>query len=309
MLDRVTGMQVFARAAALGSLAAAARALGMSQTMATKHLAALEARLGVTLVHRTTRRLSLTEPGRRYLERATRILLEIEEADAAAILDRQEVRGTLRVNAPSSFGVRELAPALPAFAARHPGLTVDIGFNDRVIDLAEEGWDVAVRVGRLPDLSLVARKLATCRMVLAAAPAYLARRGTPSRTGDLALHNCLAYTLSDALGPVRWHFGTDGRHGVPIAGNLRAGNGDALVAAALGGQGIIYQPAFLLGRELKEGRLVELILDEPPVEPLGVFALYHGDRHPPAKVRAFIDSLIALFRPVPPWERHAAEDA
>ena len=189
MLDRVTGLQVFSRVAALGSLSAAARALGMSQTMATRHMAALEDRLGVKLVHRTTRRITLTEPGRRYLDSIERILEELEEADATAVAERVEVSGTLRLNAPVSFGVRVLAPMLPDLCARHPGLSVDLGLNDRMVDLVEEGWDVALRIGRLTQGDLIARRLAPCRMALAAAPSYLSARGTPRRVEDLAGHN------------------------------------------------------------------------------------------------------------------------
>jgi DNA-binding transcriptional LysR family regulator len=303
MLDRVTGMQVFARVAALGSLSSAARALGMSQTMATKHVAALEERLGVKLLHRTTRKITLTEPGRRYLESVERILAEVEEADATAAAERMEVTGTLRVNAPVSFGVREIAPLMAEFARLHPALTVDLGLNDRVVDLVEEGWDVAVRIGRIQDQTMIARKLARCRILIAGSPAYLAERGTPRTVADLAAHNCLAYTLSSALGPRRWLFGSDGTISVPIQGNLQARNGDALVVAALAGQGLIYEPTFLVGDDLRAGRLVALALDHPPIELPGVFAVYPSNRRPPAKVRAFVDFLVRRFGSGPPWDR------
>lgn len=302
MLDRLTGMQVFARVAALGSLSAAARALGMSQTMATKHIAAIEDRLGVKLLHRTTRRLALTEAGRRFLDSTERILAEIEEAEAAASADRLEARGTLRVNVPVSFGTREVAPLLPDFARSHPSVTVDLGLNDRVVDLIEEGWDLAVRIGRLAESAMIARKLSPCRTALCAAPAYLAARGMPHRVADLRDHNCLGYTLSEALGSDRWSFGADGEVTVPVSGNLRANNGDALVAAAVAGQGLIYQPTFLVSSEVRAGRLVSLALDHPAVELPGVFALYPADRRPPAKVRAFIDFLAQRFGSAPPWD-------
>src|SRR5262249_10765038 len=226
-LDRLTGMQVFARVAALGSLSAAARALGMSQTMATKHIAAIEDRLGVKVLHRTTRRITLTEAGRRYLDPAERIIADLEEADAAASADRLEPRGTLRANVPVSFGVREIAPLLPEFTRLHPSLTVDLGLNDRVVDLIEEGWDLAVRIGQLTESTMIMRKLASCRTALCAAPAYLAERGTPRKVSDLKDHNCLGYTLSRTLGSQRWSFGTDGAVTVAVTGNLQANNGDA----------------------------------------------------------------------------------
>ena len=303
MLDRVTGLQVFSRVAALGSLSAAARALGMSQTMATRHMAALEDRLGVKLVHRTTRRITLTEPGRRYLDSVERILEELEEADATAVAERVEVSGTLRLNAPVSFGVRVLAPMLPDLSARHPGLSVDLGLNDRMVDLVEEGWDVALRIGRLTQGDLIARRLAPCRMALAAAPSYLSARGTPRRVEDLAGHNCLQYTLSHALAGREWAFGRDAALRVTVQGNLQASNGDALLMAARAGQGIVYEPTFILGDDLRAGSLVALTLDHPPVALDGVYAVYPSNRRPPARLRAFVDWIAERCAGVPPWDR------
>lgn len=303
MLDRVTGLQIFVRVAALGSLSAAARALGMSQTMATKHIAAIEARLGVKLLHRTTRRLTLTEAGRNYLEAVERILVDLEEADAVAAAETAEVRGTLRINAPVSFGVREVAPVLADLAAAHPALTVELGLNDRNVDLIEEGWDMVVRIGTLVDSTMIARRLAPCRTAVCAAPAYLARNGTPRAIADLAHHNCLGYTLSRSMGVGRWAFGRDGKAAVAVHGNLNANNGDVLLAAAIAGQGIVYEPTFLLGPEIAGGRLVALALDHEPIELGGIYAAYPASRRAPAKVRAFVDLLAARLAPVPPWER------
>ncbi|WP_313602573.1 LysR family transcriptional regulator [Rhizobium sp.] len=303
MLDRIAGMEVFARVAAIGSLSGAARALNMSPTMATKHMAALEDRLGVKLLHRTTRKITLNEAGRRYLESVERILLELSEADATAAAERMEVGGTLRVNVPVSFGVREIVPLLAELADLHPALSVDLGLSDRPVDLVEEGWDVAIRIGRIEDQSLIARRIARCRMLLAASPAYLAKRSPPASVSELGSHNCLGYTLSSSVGPDRWRFGLDGSIIVPVTGNLHANNGDALVAAALAGQGMIYQPTFLVGDEIRAGRLVSITLDEPLMELPGVFAIYASNRRPPAKVRAFIDFLAGKFAPAPRWDR------
>lgn len=305
MLDRLTGLQVFARASALGSLSAAARALGMSATMATKHLDALEHRLGVRLLHRTTRSLALTENGRRYLESAERILAEWTEAEALANAERLEVNGTLRVNAPLSFGFRHIAPLMPDFTDRHPGLTVDLGLNDRIVDLVEEGWDVADRIGKLGDPALVARRLAPCGLVLCASPTYLARHGTPTTVAELSRHQCLVYTLSRSLGAGTWPFGSDGRITIPVGGRLRASSGDALVAAAIGGEGLIYEPTFLVADALRQGLLVPITLDHPPKALEGVFAVFPGGRRPPAKVRSFVDFLVESFGPEPLWERQA----
>jgi DNA-binding transcriptional LysR family regulator len=302
MLDRLTGMQVFLRAAALGSVSAAARALGLSPTMATKHLAAIEARLGTRLLHRTTRRLTLTEAGRRFQESAERILAEMEEAEATAQAEQVEPRGLLRVNAPLSFGLQELAPLLPDFARRHPGMRIELGLNDRIIDLVEEGWDLAIRIARLPDSRLVARRLAGCRLLVAAAPAYLAAHGTPRRVAELSGHDCLGYTLSSRLGAQHWDFGAEGQVSVPVRGSLAANNGDVLVAAAIAGQGIVYQPDFLLAAPLRRGELVALALDQPVLELPGVYAVHAGGRRPPAKLRALVDFLAERFGPVPPWQ-------
>lgn len=295
MLDRVTGMQVFARVAALGSFSAAGRALGLSQTGVTKHVAALEARLGTRLLHRTTRRLTLTETGRSYLEACERILAEIAEAEALVGAEGVEAHGTLRLNVPLSFGVREIAPALAAFSAAHPALTIELGLNDRRVDLIEEGWDLAVRIGSLADSGLIARRLASSRLVVCAAPAYLDRHGTPRRPEELKGHNCLGYTLSDASG---WRFGDQA---YPVSGTLRAPNGAALAAAAVAGLGLVYQPTFLVAEALRAGTLVALDLGAP-CPTLPIHALMPPGRRP-AKTRAFVDYLAERFAGEPAWER------
>lgn len=302
MLDRVTSMQVFVRVATLGSFSAAARALGLSQTMVTKHVAALEDRLGVKLLHRSTRRLVLTEGGRNYLAACERILAEIEEAEASASLDRIEPRGTLRLNVPLTFGFRQVVPALTKFSLLYPAVSFDLGLADRYVDLMEEGWDLAIRIGRLKDSSLVARRLAACRTIVCASPDYLQKHGTPKTLDDLARHNCLGYTLPSAIGANRWAFGTDGDIVVPIQGNLRANNGDALLAAAVAGQGLIYQPTFIVSDNLREGSLVPVLRTYPTYEP-AIHAVLPSGRQAPAKVRAFVVFLAERFGPEPEWDR------
>jgi DNA-binding transcriptional LysR family regulator len=302
MLDRMTGLEVFVKVAATGSLSGAARAMKLSQSMATKHIAALELRLGVSLFHRSTRRLSLTGAGRNYLESAERLLAELEAADSAVSVDRFEARGTLRVNAPVSFGTHQIAPALYEFSKRHPHLNVELGLNDRLVDLAEEGWDVAVRIGTLESSALVARRLAPCQTTLAAAPSYLKAHGTPKTVDDLKHHNCLAYTLSRTAGAGSWMFGINPRKAVEVSGNLRANNGDSLRAAAIAGQGLIYEPTFIVGDDLRAGSLIRITLDQPTVDLGGVYAVHRFERNPPAKVRAFIDFTLEKFSP-PPWDQ------
>jgi len=309
MLDRITGLEVFTKVAGAGSFSAAGRALGLSQTMVTKHVAALEARLGVKLFHRSTRRLSITEAGRSYLEASERILAELDAADAAVAAERVEPRGLLRLNAPVTFGARQIAPLLAEFARSHPLVTVELGLNDRLVDLAEEGWDLVIRIGSLSDSSLIARRIAPFRTVLCAAPAYLKARGRPRTVQNLAEHNCLGYTLSRLTGADRWMFGARGEVTVEVSGNLRANNGDALRAAAIAGQGLIYQPSFVVADELRAGTLVALTLDQPTIEFGGIYAVYLPDRNPAAKVRAFIDFIAARFAPEPPWDRDVAASA
>ncbi|HEY2134783.1 MAG TPA: LysR family transcriptional regulator [Xanthobacteraceae bacterium] len=306
MLDRLTGLEVFAKVAAVGSLSAAGRALGMSQTMVTKHVAALEARLGVKLFHRSTRRLSITEAGRGYLAASERVLADLEAADAAIAAERIEPRGLLRLNAPVAFGAHQIAPLLTEFARRFPLVTVELGLNDRLVDLAEEGWDLAIRIGSLSDSSLIARRVAPCRTVVCAAPAYLAARGTPYTVASLPDHNCLGYTLSRLTGADHWSFGARSEITIPVSGNLRANNGDALLAAATAGQGIIYQPTFVVAEDLRAGKLVALTLDQPTVEFGGIYAVFLPGPHPAAKLRAFIDFIATRFAPQPPWDRDVA---
>ena len=304
MLDQITGMRVFVKVAALGGFSAAARALGMSPAMATKHVGAIEDRLGARLFNRTTRRLTLTEAGSRYREAVEAILAEIEEAETEAGADVAEPRGTLRINGPLSFGFREIAPAVADFAALHPRITVDLALTDRFVDLVEEGWDLAIRIGgRLRDSTLIARRLAPVRVVLCAAPAYLERHGTPATLADLARHNCLGYTLPTPASADRWHFGADGSIPVEVSGSLRVNNGDALRVAALAGLGLIYQPTFILADDLKAGRLVCIHLDQPITEFGAVHAVYAPGRRLPAKTRLFIDFLAGRWTDVPPWDR------
>lgn len=291
-MDRITSMRVFVRAAAGASLSAAGRHLGMSPAMATKHVNALEARLGVKLFHRSTRQLVLTEAGSDYLEACTRILSEIDEAEAMAASRRTKAKGLLRMNVPLSFGVRFVAPLIPVFSRRHPEVTVELGLSDAEFDLIAGHWDLAIRIGRLADSSLQARRLGDCPMLVCASPRYLDERGVPRLVSDLVQHNCLSYSLSAFQGRGHWAFGTHGEVRVPVGGNLVSNNGDALLAAAVQGQGIIYQPQFIVGDALARGELVALTLDKPAVDIGGIHVLYPPDRHPPAKTRVMIDYLV-----------------
>lgn len=289
-LDRLQGMTVFVRVAELGSFSSAARQLSLSKSTVSKHVTQLEERLGVRLINRTTRRLALTEVGSAYRDYCARIVQEIEEAELTAMRHAVEPRGRLKVNAPVTFGFLHLGPLLPAFLARHPGIEIELTLNDRFVDLLEEGFDVAVRVGRLGDSSLVARRFATARHVCAASAAYLDRAGRPEAPAALAGHNCLSYSYGRQ--PDAWAFARGAeRLSVRVSGNLQANNGDALRAAACAGLGTVYLPDFILGGDLAAGRLVRLLEDwETPEIP--IHAVFPPQRHLSAKLRAFVDFLV-----------------
>lgn len=299
-MDRVTSMKVFVHAASLGSFSAAARHLDMSPAMATKHINALELRLGIKLFHRSTRQLRLTEAGSKYLEACLRILPEIDEAEADAASQQVQASGLLRMNVPLSFGTRYVAPLLAEFSLRHPDVIIELGLSDAQLDLIVGNWDLAIRVGKLADSDLQTRQLGDSDMLVCATPTYLAQHGTPKTLTDLLQHNCLSYTLSTMQGKEQWAFGHEGTLRIPIHGNLHANNGDALLAAALAGQGIIYQPHFIVAKAIENGALVALTLDKPTMRLGGIHILYPPDRRPPAKVRVMIDYLVEKFVSTPP---------
>lgn len=288
-MDRLEGMAVFVRVAELGGFSAAAQAMGLSKSAVSKQVSALEERLGVRLLNRTTRRLALTEAGETYRDWCARIVQEVEEAELEAGRHGSEPRGRLRVSAPMTFGFLALSPLVPEFLARHPGIELDLTLDDRIVDLLAEGFDVALRIGSLRDSSLVARRLATARVVCAASPAYLARAGTPAEPDDLRRHDCLRYTYRRS--PDVWEFVRGGEvRAVRVRGSLSANNGDALRAAALRGLGVVCLPDFMVGEEVERGDLVRLLAGWDTAE-APIHAVWPPQRHPAAKLRAFIDFL------------------
>ncbi|MCX2561592.1 LysR family transcriptional regulator [Acetobacter farinalis] len=304
MLDRITSMQVFVKVVATGSFTGAGRALSLSQTMVTKHITALETRLGSMLFHRSTRKLSLTEAGRLFLEGCQKILPELEDIEQTVTEQRREPRGLLRLNAPVSFAIRYLAPLLPEFSKRYPLVTVELGVNDRTVDLIEEGWDLTLRVRHMASSTLRMRRLATISMVVCAAPAYLKEAGTPATLAELSQHACLGYTLSETVGGAsRWSFGEKGEKSVLVSGPLCANNGDVLREAAIAGQGIIYQPTFIVADALRNGSLKALALDAPPTPGPALHAVYAPGLTTPLKVRAMIDFLAEQYDDTPPWDK------
>lgn len=299
-MDKLSGMSVFASVVEARSFTGAARQLGMSKAAVSKQVSKLEERLGARLLNRTTRRLSLTEVGAAFYERAANIVAEAREAELAVSRLHAAPRGTLRLDAPVAFGVRHLAPLLPEFMRRYPELKVDITLNDRFVDLVEEGHDLAVRIAHLPDSSLIARKLADSRRVVCASPDYWARNGRPSKPADLATHNCFEYSYLATRG--EWRFrGPEGPVSVRVQGTLSANNGDFSRVAAVGGLGVTLVPVFMACDDLRAGRL-EPALEDFEMEPQGVHAVYPHNRHLSAKVRAFVDYLVESFGPTPPWD-------
>jgi len=299
-MDQLTGMRVFATIVDKGGFAPAATALGMSKTMVSKHLAAIEDRLGVRLLNRTTRKIGLTEIGAEYLRRCQEIIQLVDEADGRLLESHDRPRGLLRVNAPVTFSERHLAPSIAEYRRRHPDVQVDLVVNDRVIDLIEEGFDLAVRIGRLKDSTLVARRLAPAHMVLVASPAYLAARGRPERPEDLARHDCLIYAYSSERD--EWRFADeDGPRTVRVKGPVSSNNGMILMQAAIDGQGIVVLPTFIVGDALRDGRLVEILAEYRPQD-RAIYAVFPANRHLSPKVRSFVDFLVERFGGRPYWE-------
>lgn len=300
-MNRLDDMALFIRLVEAGSFTAAAERAGLSKSLLSRRIAALEDRLAARLLNRTTRRLSVTETGAGFYERSKRILAEVEEAETLAGCDDAEPRGTLRVAAPMSFGMRHLSPALAEFLQSHGELAVDLDLNDRFVDLASEGHDLAVRVGRLPDSSLVARKLAPSRMAVVASPAYVAAHGAPATPADLVGRPLLAYSnrsLAD-----EWRFtGLGDRLGQRLTQRVSANNGEVLLDAAVAGLGIAVLPTFIASPALARGDLLRL-LKRHPIEESGIYAVYLPNRHLSAKVRRFVDFLAGRFGGEPYWDK------
>lgn len=296
-MDRFALMKAFVRIAETGSISAVAQELGATQPTVSKQLAALEAHLGVTLLRRTTRRLALTEAGSAYLESARRILDEVDELESSVAQAGQAPAGSLTVSIPNALGQAMFDDLVVAFQQRHPGLRVHLMESERYVDLIEEGIDVAVRIGRLPDSSLVARKIGLSRRVTVGSPAYFARHGTPQVPEDLARHNCILYTYN-ATGNTWQYRGRRGEVEVRVSGTFRSTSGHALRRAALAGIGIVNAPVWMVMRELTEGELVPVLPDHEPV-PADINAVWPSVRHPGAKVRMFVEYLQETCAQVP----------
>jgi DNA-binding transcriptional LysR family regulator len=298
LMDRMTSMTAFVKVVDVGGFAAAARKLNISPSMVTTHVRALEERLGVRLLNRSTRRVSLTEVGQAYYERCLQILADIDDAENVAQALQSTPRGTLRINA--SIAVPPfLAPAIAEFTALYPDVSISMTMTDRMVDVVEEGFDLAIRTFVTPDSSLIIRRIATYRLLVCGSPDYLARRGAPQQPSDLASHNCLAYAYAPKGS--EWMFeGPTGVQRIHVLGNMHSNSANALRLAAVHGQGLVILPSFLLVEEIKSGALVPVLTEflqaEHPIS-----AIYPHRHHLSAKVRSFLDLLVAHFRANPYW--------
>jgi DNA-binding transcriptional LysR family regulator len=304
MSDTLQEMGTFANVVTAGSLSAAARELGVSTAVVSRRLASLEARLGVRLLNRTTRRTSLTEEGASYYETCTRILAEIDEADATISAGRVEPQGVLRVAMSSAFGHQHIAPLVPKFAALYPKLQLALSLSDRLINLIEEGFDIAIRIAELEDSSLAARKLAPNRRVVCASPDYLRRHGTPVTPSELTRHSCLLADWGQGFTQTWDYRGPVGKRGkVRVTGNYACDNWEVLREWALAGLGVALKSTWDVRRHLEDGSLVALCPDYTFDTDVAIYAVYPHRRHLPAKTRVFIDFLAESFGPEPYWDK------
>lgn len=300
-MDRYECDRMLVAVLEMGGFAAAAKRLGVSPAKASKLVSRLEGELGVQLIKRSTRALSPTEAGQVYLERIRPLLEGWAELDASVRAVTTEPSGRLRLSVPVSFGVAQLSAVLNAFAIRHPRIQLDVEFSDRQASLVHEGFDAAVRIGRLDDSNLVARRLTTARNVMVAAPAYLARNAPPAQAADLAAHDCIVdLNFRD---PHIWRLMQAGVNcRIAVNARLRLSNADAVVSAACAGLGIARLPTFMAAAALADGRLVR-VLPDCEIEANGVFVVHPAGRHPPLKLRVLIDCLVAWFEDPPVWDQ------
>ncbi len=300
-MDQLVALRAFVAVAEAQSFSGAARELRIAKSAVSRQVSDLESDLGARLLHRTTRSLSLTEAGRAYFERATRILADLDDANRAVGDLQAAPRGRLRISAPMSFGFLHLMPALSDFMARFPDVVVDMEMNDRFVDLVNEGFDVAIRIANLPDSSLIARQLAPARRVICASPKYLSAYGAPGSPNDLKTHVCLFNSNLPSAREWRFVSADGGPLPVTVNGRLSVNNGDAIRIAALRGQGLANLPTFIVGADLQSGALAT-VLDSFVAQDLSISAVYPHSRHLSPTVRALIDFLVDRFGPEPYWD-------
>ncbi|MGA2776217.1 MAG: LysR family transcriptional regulator [Steroidobacteraceae bacterium] len=295
-MDKVQEMSSFVAVIDAGSFVAAAHATNLSKAAVSRHVTELEQRLGTCLLQRTTRRLSVTSEGQAFYARCKEVLAAIDEAESEVTATRGEPSGLIRVNAPLTFGVLQLAPLWGRFADRYPKVSLDVSLTNRIVDLVEEGYDIAIRISAAPSAMLIARKLASTRMILCASGRYLERHGVPRQPQDLAAHRVISYTCLATQD--EWQFaGPQGPVSARVNACIHTNNGDTCRRAALDHQGIVLQPDFLVGGDIRDGSLVALMPEFRGNE-IGIYAVYPSRKHLSLKVRRLIDFLTESFRDV-----------
>lgn len=300
-MDRFENMQSFIRVVETGSISGAADRLGVAKSAVSRRLKELEAHLGVELFHRTTRRMNLTDSGRAFYHQAVRILDDLMEAELATSQAHGELQGSLKIALPLSFGLLHLGPAISAFLQAHPQIEFDLDFNDREVDLIQEGFDLAIRIASLADSSFIARRLAPIQTVMCASPAYLKRRGAPASPTELIDHQCLVYSLIRDFETWNLYDSKNTLLAAKLRPYLKSSNGEFLRDAAIDGLGIVLIPSFLVYKEIERGDLIPL-LTEYKQRQLAAYAVYPQTRHPSQRVRAFVDFLIQRFEGTPYWD-------
>lgn len=300
-MDRLGDLEIFARVAATGSMSQAARDLGLSAPVISKRIRRLEERLGTRLLQRTTRQIALTEAGRGFNERVLAILGSVDEAEAWVTQRSAQVRGPLRVSAPTTFGRLHVAPHLVRFLRQYPDVAVDLHLSDGFVDIVGEGFDVAIRIADLQDTSLVARKLAPNHRVLCATPGYLAEHGMPNTLADLTSHKLLVHNAD--------HWRLDGPEGgvqVPVTSLIATNSSEVIREAVLAGLGIALRSTWDVGPDLRAGNLRIVLPRYRASQRVGIFAVYPSRRHLAQRTRVFIDFLAELYGPVPSWDQGLA---
>lgn len=300
-MNRFENMDTFIRVVEAGSISAAADRLGVAKSAVSRRLKELEKHLGVELFHRTTRQMNLTDTGRAFYHQAVRILDDVLEAEIATSQAHGTLKGSLKIALPSSFGLMHMGPVINDFLKEHPQIEFDLDFNDREVDLIQEGFDLAIRIANLPDSSLIARRFAPVKTVICASPDYLKQMGTPRSPDDLIEHQCLVYSLLRDF--EYWHL-TDARGNeikTRIHPYLKASTGEFLRDAAVEGRGIILVPTFIAYKEIESGALVPL-LNEYSTSQINAYAIYPQTRHLSQRVRTFVDFLVKRFEGTPYWD-------
>ena len=307
-MDRFAAMSAFVQVVEQGSFARASARLGLSSSAVSRHVADLETHLGARLLNRTTRRISLSETGQAYYERATQLLADLDEAETIAETAHAAPRGTIKLSVSAAYAVQQLAPAIALFQQRYPALRFDVSLSERFVDLVEDGLDLAIRIGDLGDTNLIARKIGDTELIACASPDYLARHGMPDHPLDLLRHNCFSYAYLST----RDHWRFVDKQGetieVPIAGTLRSNSGELAIAVAERGAGVALEPCFMFADALREKKLVRILSDYRGRK-TGIHAVYPARKHLSAKVRVFVDFLHSRYLEMlqaPQWQNQAA---